>query len=296
MPTLDSKLITDTTQLWSDWVPNSDSLSLTNRLKSGKTLRVIGPCAAQTEEQMLAIAAIVAPKTDALRAPDKKPRTRPVKPDGSPVFHGIGHEKSKPIFETLRHAHPTLVIAAETMTDADVIALTGLIGLAWSGSRTQEQESLQNLGAAARIANLPMMIKNPLTPDPEFYLGMMENWILGAGIALPLIACVRGETPFTPEDKAIWRNRPNLKLVDELRHAFPRLPIIIDPSHMVKSPKTGEEKEERLNTVVDLVRRGIDRGASGFMVEVHHPDHPSLTDPGENVFELMDRLDKYGLL
>ena len=190
MSTLESTLITNSIKLWGSWQPNANSLPITNRLKAGQIVRVLGPCSTQSKEQMLAIAEVTAPHSDGLRGPDKKPRTRPVKPDGTPLFHGIGHTASKPIYESVTRRHPNLSLGVETMSEGDVQALAGLIGLAWSGSRTQEQESLQELGAAALQAKMLMMIKNPLTPDHEFYLGMMENWIIGAGYAIPFMACV----------------------------------------------------------------------------------------------------------
>lgn len=297
MANLESKLVSDNIKLWNNWEFASQAQSVINRLKNGKIIRLIGPCAAQTEEQALSILEVTAYYSDGIRLPDKKPRTRPVKPDGTPQFLGIGHEGAKSIYQTIATTYPHLAIGSETMSEADarLLAATGLLGFAWSGSRTQEQETLQGLGRAAKATNTLMMIKNPLTSDYEMYLGMMENWIIGAQYSIPFMACIRGASP-VPEDKERWRNRPNIDLLDVLVADFPGLPIIIDPSHMVKAPKDELSKSKRLETVVDLIRAGLDHGAKGYMVEVYHPDYPSWTDPGENVFDLMDKLDKYGLV
>lgn len=308
MANLESKLISDSAQLWGTWESNPQSRGIVDRLKSGKPVRLIGPCAAQTKDQVLSILEVTASHSDGVRLPDKKPRTRPVRPDGSVNFTGIGHGEVLSIYRTIGAKYPRLAIGAETMSGADVhlLAAAGILGFAWSGSRTQEQETLRELGSAASETNTLMMIKNPLTPDQEMYLGMMENWILGPiGIenwtinskgTIPFMACIRGESPTTTEDKAIWRNTPNINLIDVLARSFPSLPIIIDPSHMVKAPIDEMSKAKRLRLVVDLIRTGLDHGAKGYMVEVHHPNHRSLTDPGENVYELMNELDRYNLI
>lgn len=298
MSKLESKLITDNTKLWETWLPNSQSAPLVERVRSGRPVRIIGPCAVQTSQQVEAILAVTASHSDGVRLPDKKPRTRPVKPDGTAVFLGIGHKQALQIYTTVQQDHPNLPICVETMSEADIntLAAAGILGLAWSGSRTQEQESLHNLGQAANAVNIPMMIKNPLAPDDDLFLGMMENWLLGASLAVPLLTCVRGNTSYTAEQKRQWRNPPNIDLVSRLRQSFPGLPIILDPSHMVKPPTTSNEAVNRLNTVVQLIKQGMEAGATGYMTEVHHPDHPSWTDPGENVFELMNQLDKNNLL
>lgn len=298
MSNLESKLITDNMQLWEGWKPTSQAERSVDRLKSGQPVRLIGPCAAQSKEQVLAILAVTASHSDGLRLPDKKPRTRPVKPDGTRQFLGIGHSEVLSIYRTVAEKYPHLAIGAETMSEADVSLLskTGLLGFAWSGSRTQEQETLQDLGRAAEETNTLMMIKNPLVSDQEMYLGMMENWILGSSGRVPLVACVRGGAPLSSAEREVWRNTPNFDLIDALIKSFPALPIIVDPSHMVKAPRDEVSKSERLNTVVNLICRGLDHGARGYMVEVHHPDYPSWTDPGENVYDLMDKLDKHGLV
>lgn len=298
MANLESKLIYDNTQLWDRWESNPQARGIIDRLQSGKPVRFFGPCAIQTQGQVRSILEVTAAYSDGIRLPDKKPRTRPVRPDGTQQFLGIGHKEATSIYRTVAEDYPHLAIGAETMSQSDIrrLAATGLLGFAWSGSRTQEQESLQELGRAAKKTNTLMMIKNPLTSDHEMYLGMMENWIIGAQNSVPFVACIRGESP-SVEEKARWRNKPNIDLIDALVTAFPSLPVIIDPSHMVKDPKDDEVlKSKRLETVVDLIRESLDHGAKGYMVEVHHPDYKSWTDPGENVYDLMNLLDKHNLI
>lgn len=298
MANLESKLISDNTRLWNTWKPMPQAQGIADRLRSGKLVRFIGPCALQSEEQALAIAEVIAPYSDGIRLPDKKPRTRPVTKDGRDLFFGIGHDRAIPIYQAVTERYQHLAIGAETMSGADIrrLAATGLLGFAWSGSRTQEQESLQGLGRAAQTTNTLMMVKNPLAPDAEMFLGMLENGIIGARNKIPFMVCIRGEVPVLTSDKELWRNRPNFELLDSLVESFPDLPVIVDVSHMVKAPKDELSEAKRLRTVGDLLQEAVNRGARGYLVEVHHPDHRSMTDPGENVYNLMNLLGKRCLI
>lgn len=250
-------------------------------LQSLQPIKVMGPCALQSLAQVRAILGDIGQVADVIRAPDKKPRTRPVNPRGELLFHGIGHEAALPIYQEMRKKG--VLIASEVMGGNDVDVLSGVLGLPWVGSRNTDQENIREIGAAAAKAQTPLMVKNPLVNHIETYLGMLENAILGSGSQVPVIACIRGLHPTTSEESSLWRNTPNLDWIDHLVQAFPGIHVILDSSHMVH-----KNDPHPLETQTKLIDEALGRGARGFMVEVNHPGHPSVTDPGVNAADLVN--------
>jgi chorismate mutase len=290
MPTLESAVISANTQLWKPENYPFDQRRVMERLAASELLRIFGPCSLTSTEQLVDMLAIIADYVDLMRGNGKKPRTRPFSPLGKLLFEGIGMEAAAKIFAEVIQQYPQVLFAAEIMSGRDLKAIAQYLGLDWGGSRTQEQESLRSIGAGSAEAGLPLMIKNPLTNNPELMLGMMENAILGSNMTVPILLCLRGFDPTTNEEKKLWRNVPNLDLIPGIKKAFPDLPIIIDPSHMFLKQNLTPK------SVAELVRQGKDLGANGYIIELHTPKHPSITDPGTDASETLEELDKRNLL
>lgn len=284
MPALESQLILENTHLWQKESISSRDNPVIQRIGSGELLRIMGPCALQSTEQVEDMLHIIGHDADVVRAPGKKPRTRPVSPKGERMFEGIGLDKAKAIYHEIMSRFPQTVFASEVMSGSDIITLGESIGLGWIGSRTQQQETCRDVGTAAQQLELPIMIKNPMSADLELFLGMIENTILGSENTVPLLICLRGTVPVNDEQRSEWRNVPNLHWLPILLEAFPQLPIIIDPSHMLKKNTLTPEK------IGDIVSQAKDQGARGYIIEVNTPAHPSLTDPGVNAEEMMNVL------
>ena len=230
---------------------------------AGKPLIIAGPCAAETEEQLLETAERVAAQgVGYLRAGIWKARTRPNS------FEGIG----EPALPWLRAAgiRSGLRTATEVATPGHVeAALRHQIDLLWIGARTTVNPfSVQELAAALRGTTVPILIKNPTNPDLALWLGAVER-VYSAGVrALGVIH--RG---FSIGGQTRFRNAPMWDLVIEMRRTLPGGPILCDPSHI-----TG-----RRDLVPEVAQRAMDLGLDGLMIEAHRSPDEAWSDAGQQV-------------
>lgn len=218
-----------------------------------RPLIIAGPCSAETEEQVMETATQLAAKgIKIFRAGIWKPRT---KPGG---FEGVGVE-GLPWMQRVKK-ETGMYVSTEVATAKHVeAALEAGIDLLWIGARTTANPfAVQEIADALRGADVPVLVKNPVNPDLELWIGAMER-INGAGIK-QLGAIHRG---FSSYDKTIYRNLPQWHIPIELRRRIPALPIICDPSHI------GGRRE----LVAPLCQQAMDLGFDGIIAESHcNPD------------------------
>jgi len=219
-----------------------------------RPLIISGPCSAETEEQVMATATGLAAtgKVDVLRAGIWKPRTRP----GS--FEGIG-TKGLPWLQAAKKA-TGLPVAVEVATAKQVEdALHFDVDILWLGARTTVNPfSVQEIADALRGVDVPVLIKNPLNPDLELWLGAVER-VAKAGIQqIGLIH--RG---FSSYGNTEYRNAPMWHLAIEMKRRNPQLMMINDPSHICG----------RRDTLMDVAQKAIDLDFDGLIIESHvNPD------------------------
>ncbi len=181
---------------------------------------IAGPCSAETEEQVMDTATQLSKKSIRIfRAGIWKPRT---KPGG---FEGVGVAGlawMKRVREELG-----MLTATEVATPRHVeAALDAGIDLLWVGARTVTNPfAMQELADALKGNDVPVLVKNPVNPDLELWIGGLER-INGAGIKR-LGVIHRG---FSSYDKRIYRNLPMWHIPIELRRRYPNLPIFGDPT------------------------------------------------------------------
>lgn len=220
-----------------------------------RPLIISGPCSAETEEQVLQTAMRLAAtgKVDILRAGIWKPRTRP----GS--FEGIG-TKGLPWLQAAKKASG-LPVAVEVATGKQVEdALHFDVDVLWIGARTTVNPfSVQEVADALRGVDVPVLIKNPINPDLELWIGAMER-VQKAGIKnIGLIH--RG---FSSYGNAEYRNAPMWHLAIEMKRRYPELLMINDPSHICG----------RRDILLDVAQTAIDLDFDGLIVESHiDPDN-----------------------
>src|SRR5919202_4741802 len=188
-----------------------------------RPLIISGPCSAETEEQLLKPATRLAAtgKVDALRAGIWKPRTRP----GS--FEGIGTKGLPWLLQAKTNTGlPTAVEVATAKQVEDALHFD--VDILWIGARTTVNPfSVQEVADALRGANVPVLIKNPINPDLELWLGAVER-VAKAGIKnIGLIH--RG---FSSYGNTEYRNAPMWHLAIEMKRRNPELLMINDPSHI----------------------------------------------------------------
>jgi chorismate mutase len=86
---------------------------------------------------------------------------------------------------------------------------------------------VQDIADALKGTDIPVLVKNPINPDLQLWIGALER-IHQAGIRR-LGAIHRGFSSF---EQTPFRNAPKWELPIELQTMFPELDIICDPSHI----------------------------------------------------------------
>jgi chorismate mutase len=239
-------------------------------------LLIAGPCSAETEEQLVATAQLLAKtgKLSALRAGIWKPRTRPGE------FEGIGSIG----LEWLKTAKQEtgLPTAVEVATAKHVEeALKAGVDILWVGARsTANPFTVQEIADALKGVDVPVMVKNPVNPDLTLWIGALER-INNAGIT-KLAAIHRG---FSSYEKSAFRNEPMWDMAINLKTHAPDLPIINDPSHI-----TGNR-----DLIPYIAQKALDMDMQGLMIESHIDPSVAWTDAKQQVTpkalaELIDNL------
>ena len=224
---------------------------------------IAGPCSAESEEQVMSTAMQLAAKgCHIFRAGVWKPRT---KPGG---FEGHG-EKALP---WLQHVKETtgMLVGIEVATPEHVeLALKYGIDILWIGARTSANPfAVQAIADSLKGIDIPVLVKNPVNPDLELWIGAMER-INQAGVKR-LAAIHRG---FSSYDKKIYRNLPMWQIPIELRRRVPDLPIFCDPSHI------GGRRE----LIAPLCQQAMDLGFDGLIVESHCDPDKAWSDAKQQV-------------
>jgi chorismate mutase len=220
---------------------------------SRRPVVIAGPCSAETEEQVLNTArALAAREIKIFRAGIWKPRT---KPGG---FEGVG-SVGLPWLKRVKEETGMYVSTEVATRDHVFEALKAGIDILWIGARTSANPfAMQEIADALHGVDLPVLIKNPVNPDIDLWIGAIER-IYGAG--LRRIGVIhRG---FSSYDRKMYRNLPLWHLPIELRRRYPSLPILCDPSHI------GGKRE----LIAPLSQQAMDLNFDGLIIESHcNPD------------------------
>lgn len=216
-----------------------------------RPLVIAGPCSAETEEQTLDTARqLAADGIRIFRAGIWKPRTKPG------CFEGVG----TPGFRWLAKVKEEtgMLIATEVANSRHVAeALDAGTDILWTGTRTTAnpfamQEIADTLADYGR--DIPVLVKNPVSPDLDLWIGALER-LYNAGVR-QLGAIHRG---FSAYGKHIYRNQPQWHIPIELRRRFPDMTLICDPSHI------GGKRE----LIAPLSQQALDMGFDGLIIESH---------------------------
>lgn len=232
-------------------------------VKNERPLIIAGPCSAETEEQVMTTAQGLASNgIKIFRAGIWKPRT---KPGG---FEGVGEEGLTWMERVKKETgmHITTEVATPKHVEA---ALKHGIDLLWIGARTSANPfAMQEIADSLRGVDIPVLVKNPVNPDLELWIGALERLNV-AGITR-LGAIHRG---FSSYEKKIYRNLPQWHIPIELRRRIPQLPLICDPSHI------GGKRE----LVAPLCQQAMDLGMDGLIIESHCSPDKAWSDASQQV-------------
>lgn len=224
---------------------------------------IAGPCSAESEEQVMATARQLAEKgCHNFRAGIWKPRT---KPGG---FEGHG-EKALPWMQQVKK-ETGMNTATEVATPEHVeLALKYDIDILWVGARTSANPfAMQALADSLKGVDVPVLVKNPVNPDLELWIGALER-LNQAGVKR-LGAIHRG---FSTYDKKIYRNLPMWQIPIELHRRIPGLPIVNDPSHI----------GGRRDLIAPLCQQAMDLGFDGLIIESHCTPDEAWSDAKQQV-------------
>lgn len=202
------------------------------------------------------------PQVKIFRAGIWKPRTRP---DGFQGAGSIALEWMRRVKEETALLTTTEVARPQHVEEA----LKGGVDILWIGARTVGNPfSVQEIADALYGVNVPVMVKNPLNPDLNLWLGALER-LSQAGIR-KLAGIHRGFYPYTSSK---FRHDPMWEIPIELKRHCPELPLICDPSHI----------SGNTTLIPSVSQKALDLAMNGLMIEVHNDPTNALTDRSQQL-------------
>jgi chorismate mutase len=241
-----------------DLLPISDRKEITER-----PVIVAGPCSAESEEQVMKTARDLASMgIKIFRAGIWKPRTRPS------AFEGVG-STGLPWLKRVKE-ETGLLTATEVANVKHVYeALKFGIDIIWIGARTSANPfAVQEIADTLKGMDIPVLVKNPVNPDVELWIGAIER-LHQAGIKR-IMAIHRGFSVFA---KSEYRNHPHWQIPIELKRRIPNLPVITDPSHICGN-------RQRL---YEISQEAMDLNFDGIIIETHPEPEKAWSDAKQQV-------------
>lgn len=228
-----------------------------------RPLILAGPCSAESEDQVMETARQLRDTgVKIFRAGLWKPRTRPNS------FEGVGKDGLpwlKRVKDELGMYTATEVANVKHVYDC----LKMGIDILWIGARTTANPfAVQEIADSLKGVDIPVLIKNPVNPDVELWIGAFER-LNSAGIT-KLAAVHRG---FSTYSKTLYRNNPQWEIPIELKRLIPELPIITDPSHICGSR----------DLLFEISQKAMDMDFDGLIIESHCNPDKALSDAQQQV-------------
>nr|MBC8342742.1 bifunctional 3-deoxy-7-phosphoheptulonate synthase/chorismate mutase type II [Bacteroidota bacterium] len=138
------------------------------------------------------------------------------------------------------------------------------VDILWIGARSSSNPVfIRKLADSLRGIDIPVLVKNPIHPDMELWIGTLERFNK-VGIN-KLAAIHRGFYPF---EKTALRNIPKWEIPLELKRRYPDLPIICDPSHIAGN----------VDSIFEIAQKALYLGMDGLMIESHIDPPSALSD------------------
>ena len=230
---------------------------------------IVGPCAAESAEQMQMVASAVGAVIQgvaanlcvALRAGLWKPRSRP------DSFQGVGAQGLPWLTEAA--AALSVPAATEVATPDHLLAAynAGIRHL-WIGARTTSNPFMVEALAETAIADkdsVTWYVKNPTSPDIELWCGAIER-LKQAGYTH--VEAIHRGFALGEHSSSVYRNAPMWSLPIELKRRYPTMAVLTDASHIAG-------KAER---VAEVAQQALRIGMNGLMIEVHPSPADALSD------------------
>jgi chorismate mutase len=239
-------------QLKQNWIKQFD-----------KPLIIAGPCSAESEEQVLKIADDLDKSyVQVYRAGIWKPRTKPGNFEGVGAI-GLGWLKK------VKEKHKMLISTEVANAEHCKLAMEAGVDIFWIGARTtvnpfQVQEIAEVLANTDKV----VLVKNPVNPDFELWVGALER--LSAMGIKNLGVIHRG---FSTYKKTKYRNKPQWQIALEFKRQYPNIPMVCDPSHI-----TGNRE-----AILEVSQQAFNFEYNGLMIETHNDPDNAWSDAKQQV-------------
>lgn len=245
-------------QVSREWRPENTIVEIAPgvRFGDGEVPIIAGPCAVESEAQILAAArAVKAGGAVALRGGAFKPRSSPYS------FQGLG-KKGLELLQ-LAKRETGLAIVTEAMDEEGAELVAEAADCIQIGARNMQNYSL--LKAVGRLKK-PVLLKRGMAATIQDLL-LSAEYILAEGNG-QVILCERGLRSFDTTSRNLF-DLTAIPVVQQLSH----LPIVADPSH-----GTG-----RRDKVLPMARAAVAAGADGILIEVHPQPEKALSDGAQSM-------------
>lgn len=228
-----------------------------------KPVIIAGPCSAESEQQIFETArALKSAGVEVLRAGIWKPRTRP----GG--FEGVGSEGLHWMQRVQKELGMKISTEVANVKHVYEALKTG-VDMLWIGARTTANPfAMQEIADALKGTDIPVLVKNPVNPDVELWIGALERLNMAGLKKIGVIH--RG---FSTYSKAKYRNVPQWQLPIEIKRRFPEMLMICDPSHI-------SGKREYIH---EISQQAMDLGFDGLIIESHICPEIALSDAAQQV-------------
>jgi 3-deoxy-7-phosphoheptulonate synthase len=227
------------------------------RLGGLRIVVIAGPCAVESRQQTLEVAACVRESGAVLfRGGAWKPRTSPY------AFQGLGEEALHYLKEAgEKYGMP---VVSEIVSPEHVDLMKDYVDVMQIGAR-----NMQNFELLKRVGSLgkPVLLKRGLAATIQDLL-MSAEYLLAAGTD-SVILCERGIRTF----ETSTRNTLDLSAIPVVKK-LSHLPMIVDPSH-----GTGLRAK-----VSPMALAAVAAGADGITVEVHTDPEKALSDGPQSLY------------
>src|SRR5690554_1881919 len=246
-------------QVSREWRPEPTVIELSNGTMIGgkEIVLMAGPCAVESEEQILTVARrLRAAGATVLRGGAFKPRTSPYS------FQGLGVEGL--VLLARAREETGLAIVTEALEPETVDLVAEYADIIQIGARNmQNYPLLRRVGRTGK----PILLKRGMSATIKELL-LSAEYILAEGND-QVILCERGIRSFDDQTRNLL-DLSAIPVVQSLSH----LPIIADPSH-----GTGLRAK-----VTPMARAAVAAGADGLLVEVHPDPEHALSDGAQSLY------------
>ena len=229
---------------------------------------VAGPCAVESKEQLYETAKQLTNMVFELRGNSSyeflffraglwKPRTNPND------FQGVGAGALPWLLEIRERFGLKICVEVASAKHAQ-LCLENKIDAVWIGARTTVNPFLvQEIADTVQGAPLTVLVKNPVNPDINLWLGAIQRF-QNAGIK-NVMAIHRG---FSIENENVYRNSPCWEIPIALKMKHPDLTLLCDIAHIA-----GNTSLQQI-----VAQTAINYGFDGLMAELHHAPETALSD------------------